>query len=118
MQLDNSDITTVSLLGNGLVLIKQVDKAQAKPGEELSYTITYRNSTDQPLDNIEVRDVTPAYTKFVSGGCNTPLPQSITNCSLSTFPAVGASGDLAWTLGGVLQSNQEGSVRFKVKIDN
>lgn len=117
-QLDNSDITTVSLLGNGLVLIKQVDKAQAKPGEELSYTITYRNSTDQPLDSIEVRDVTPAYTKFVSGGCNTPLPQSITSCSLSTFPAVGASGDLAWTLGGVLQSNQEGSVRFKVRIDN
>ena len=117
-QLDNLDITTVSLLGNGLVLIKQVDKAQAKPGEELNYTITYRNSTDQPLENIEVRDVTPAYTKFISGGCNTPLPQSITSCSLSAFPAIGAAGDLVWTLSGVLQSNQEGSVRFRVKIDN
>ncbi|MFX6044738.1 hypothetical protein ABTE88_19865, partial [Acinetobacter baumannii] len=83
----------------------------ALPGEELNYTITYRNGADQALDNIEIRDVTPAYTTFVSGGCNTPLPQSITACSLSTFPAPGQTGDLMWVLTGQLQPGQEGSVR-------
>lgn len=114
---DNTDLTTVSLLSSGLVLIKQVDKATALPGEELNYTITYRNGADQALDNIEIRDVTPAYTTFVSGGCNTPLPQSITACSLSAFPAPGQTGDLMWVLTGQLQPGQEGSVRFRVRIN-
>lgn len=114
---DNVDLTTVSLLSSGLILIKQVDKATALPGEQLNYTITYRNGADQPLDTIEIRDVTPAYTTFVSGGCNTPLPQSITACTLMTFPTSGQAGDLLWRLTGQLQPGQEGSVRFRVQIN-
>lgn len=115
--LDNTDITTVSLLSSGLILIKQVDKATALPGEALNYTITYRNGSNQPLDTIEIKDVTPAYTTFVSGGCNTPLPQSISACRLATFPSPGRAGDLMWTLTGQLQPGLEGSVRFRVMID-
>ena len=63
------------------------------------------------------KDVTPAYTTFVSGGCNTPLPQSISACRLATFPSPGRAGDLMWTLTGQLQPGLEGSVRFRVMID-
>ena len=114
---DNTDVTTVSLLSSGLILIKQVDKSSALPGELLNYTITYRNGSNKALDTIDIRDVTPAYTTFVSGGCNTPLPQSISACRLATFPAPGQAGDLQWTLTGSLQPGLEGSVRFRVKID-
>ena len=43
---------------------KAVDKASAKPGDTLTYTITYTNTTTAALGNLIVFDSTPAYSTF------------------------------------------------------
>jgi uncharacterized repeat protein (TIGR01451 family) len=60
----------------GLTLVKSADKATARPGEVITYTVIYANTSSQPLQNIVLYDSTPAYTTFVSA-TNGPLaPES------------------------------------------
>ena len=111
----HTDLTTV---GNpdGLALTKAVDKSSAKPGELLTYTITYANTSSATLSMIKVNDVTPAYTTFSSATCILPLPMNITTCNATTAPAAGAAGGIEWTLTGTLAPMTSGSVRFVVTI--
>lgn len=114
--LTHTDLTTV---GNpdGLVLMKVVDKASAKPGETLTYTITYSNTSTTTLSMIKVNDVTPTYTKFSSATCIMPLPMNIAACAATTQPAVGGTGGIEWLLTGTLAPMTSGSVQFVVTIN-
>lgn len=100
--------------GSGLVLSKKVDKETALPGEELVYTLTYSNSSTEPLSNIVIHDATPEFTTFVSGTWSTPLPGSITKI---VFEAPEEEvGALKWTFTGSLAPGATGTVTFKVKV--
>jgi uncharacterized repeat protein (TIGR01451 family) len=85
-------------------------------GQILEYTITYGNNASSSLNVIVINDTTPAFTRFSSAQCMTPLPASLSACSVTTAPAVNAQGSLAWTLTGTLQSNATGSVSFRVTV--
>ena len=114
-----SDLTTVGLASEaGLIIVKSVDKTSALPGETLVYTIIYRNTSREPLDNIVVYDSTPVFTHFLSASCITPLPTSISNCAVTKAPAVNGSGSVAWTMSGKLDPDTEGTVVYKVGVDN
>ena len=110
-----TDLTTV---GNpttaGLTLVKTVDKATAAPGEALTYTVTYANTSSEPLNNIVIFDSTPAYTTFASA----PVPQLPPNLTAVniTAPAVGSSGPIRWTFTGTLGPSQSAAITFSVIV--
>ncbi|MBO6524053.1 MAG: DUF2341 domain-containing protein [Balneolaceae bacterium] len=114
--LARTDLTTVGSEEAGLVILKSVDKTQALPGANLVYSINYENLGDEPISQVEIIDVIPNYTTYVSSSCGT-LPTGITNCTI-TAPSVGASGSLKWTFSGTLDPGKTGTVTFTVKIDN
>jgi uncharacterized repeat protein (TIGR01451 family) len=108
------DVTSVVAAGTGLVLTKSVDRASARPGDLLTYTITYANLGSQPVSGVVIHDATPAFTGFASAGCGSP-GGGITGCSVSA-PAAGASGPVSWTLAGALTPGASGSVSFVVRV--
>ncbi len=111
-----NDLTTVGTATNaGLRLEKAVDKTAALPGDNLTYTVTFINDSSSPISNLKVSDGTPAYTTFVSAACGSPLPNSLTACSI-TAPTVGQTGAIQWTFTGSLAPSQTGTVTFIVKI--
>jgi uncharacterized repeat protein (TIGR01451 family) len=110
------DLTTVGAATNaGLRLDKAVDKAAALPGATLTYTVTFTNDSTAALSNLKINDTTPAFTTFVSAACGSPLPNSLTACTITT-PTAGQSGAIQWTFTGTLGPTQTGTVSFVVKI--
>ena len=114
--LSRQDVTTV---GNpttaGLTLSKTVDKPTANPGEVITYTVTYSNTSSDVLRNVVIYDSTPAFTKFTSGG-NGPLPLDLTGV-VFTSPPVGQTGAMRWTFAGTLRPGSNGTVTFRVTLD-
>ena len=111
-------VIDTTLVGNpssaGLTLIKSADKATARPGESITYTITYANTSSDSLTNIILYDTTPAYTTFLSA-TNGPLSTNLTGLVI-TAPAPGAAGPVRWTLNGALAPGHSGTVTFTVAI--
>ncbi len=110
-----TDRTTVLASGGGLVLTKSVDRANALPGELLTYTITYTNLSNAPLSAIAISDATPAYTVFEDAGCGAP-GAGLSACGLSAQPAAGAAGAVSWTMTGALAPGGSGTVTFRVRV--
>jgi uncharacterized repeat protein (TIGR01451 family) len=114
--LTRRDITTVGETPNGaLLLTKSVDKTTAKPGETLTYTITYTNRGSDPLTTLSIHDATPAFSTFTSA-TNSTLPSSLTGITL-TAPSGGATGAIRWNFTGPLAPGSTGTVSFTVTID-
>jgi uncharacterized repeat protein (TIGR01451 family) len=109
-----TDLTTVSA-GSGLVILKSVNAVTARPGDVLTYTITYSNNGPAPLSGIVIHDATPAFTVFESASCAT-LGAGLTACVVSSQPSAGAAGPLVWTLSGSLAPGASGSVTFQVRV--
>ncbi len=103
------DITTVSKVSSLLKLVKTVDKNKASPGEIITYTITYSNSGSSSLNNIELEDVVPANTSFVSavhiGACSTD----------GNYNSV--TKKINWVIIGDLGAGQSGCVNFSVMVN-
>jgi uncharacterized repeat protein (TIGR01451 family) len=110
------DVTTV---GNpttaGLTLNKSVDKPSALPGETITYTIRYANTSSDVLGNVVISDATPAFTTFVSAN-NGSLPQDLTAVTPLT-PSVGGTGAVRWTFAGTLRPGGSGTVSYQVKVN-
>ncbi len=111
----HTDLTTV---GNGttagLMLLKQVDKAAALPGETLMYTLTYINQSSEVLSNIRIFDTTPAYTLFQSASYGA-LPSNLTACAISA-PASNTTGAVRWFFTGALSGGATGTVSYAVQV--
>ena len=118
------DLTTVGL--SALQLGKEVRNVTqngawgtsnaARPGDVLEYRLSYTNLGVEPIQGLVLRDMTPAYTSYVSGACTLPLPAGLSLCTLSA-PAVGATGGVVWNFSGNLASALSGSVSYRVKVD-
>ncbi len=114
----NTDITTVGVpTSSGLVLTKALNNLTPLPGATIVYIITYTNNSSAALGNIVINDATVAYTTFLAASCITPLPASLSACTVTTQPAVNGTGPLVWTLSGNLQPGANGQVTFSVKVD-
>jgi uncharacterized repeat protein (TIGR01451 family) len=109
------DLTTVLGGGGGLSLAKAVNAATARPGDVLTYTVTYANLGTTPLSSIVIQDATPPYTVFVSASCGT-LGTGLTGCAVTQQPAVNASGSVRWTLSGTLAPGASGTVTYQVRV--
>jgi uncharacterized repeat protein (TIGR01451 family) len=109
-----SDLTTV-VAGGGLEIVKSVSLASARPGDVLTYTVTYRNPGSAPLSSIVIFDATPPFTVFVSAGCGS-LGAGLGGCAVGAAPGVGATGAVRWTLSGALAPGGSGSVSYQVRV--
>jgi uncharacterized repeat protein (TIGR01451 family) len=108
------DRTTVIDAGN-LRLVKSVDLATAAPGDVITYTITYTNLGLEPLSAIVIQDATPAHAVFDAAGC-VSLGAGLTGCNVTTSPAVGGTGSVAWSLAGSLAPGESGAITFRVRV--
>jgi len=79
-----------------MILLKEVDKDFADPGDILTYTITPGYDGCKLLSNVVLSDVVPASTKYY-GNDNPPA---------ASEPAIGGTGTVSWNLG----SNIAGTV--------
>ncbi|MBI2516480.1 MAG: DUF11 domain-containing protein [Opitutae bacterium] len=114
--LTRTDTTTVGAAGSaGLTLVKQVDKASARPGDTLTYTLTYTNQGADVLREVVIYDATPAYTHLVSAAAG-PLPAGFSNVTV-VAPVAGASGAIRWEFAGELAPGANGAVTFSVRVD-
>lgn len=112
--LTRTDIATVSRQ-HELVLEKAVDLPTANRGETLTYTITYRNPSPQPISNLIINDATPAFTTFLNAAYGT-TPAGLVP-GTATAPTVGTAGALSWPFTGTLAPGGVGTVTFQVKIN-
>jgi uncharacterized repeat protein (TIGR01451 family) len=109
------DLTTVDdTTPASLTLLKNVDRANAQPGEVITYTITYVNNSNEELRSIIINDMTPAFTTFYNSSFGS-LPANLTACTI-TQPAIGGTGAVAWAFTGILAPGGQGTVSYQVKL--
>ena len=124
-----SDLTTVASAGLSLTKLvenrtlngPQTDANQALPGHELRYSIAFVNNSAGPIDQVNVKDSTPAYTTLSAPVlCPASLPAAITACTvvLPTAPnnSAGYEGAIEWQFTGNLNPGQSGSLQYDVVI--
>ena len=104
-----TDSTTILPATQGITLTKSVNKGIALPGEDLTYIISYKNTSSTNIDNIEIYDYVPVFTSFVA--------QQSTNM-LVTAPLPGNKGPIQWHVIGNLKPGNSGNVAFTVRIDH
>ncbi len=99
---DQVKATTSSATGV-LSLVKSADRATAKPGQTVVYTLTYGNPGGADIENLVITDVLPANTTIVPG--------SITDAGVLS------AGTITWTLAGLPQGAANRTVRFSVTVN-
>ncbi|WP_158654344.1 DUF11 domain-containing protein [Acinetobacter sp. ACNIH2] len=80
---------------------------QAAKGDYLEYQITYTNNSNKNLVDIVLKDSVPVGTVYGTMSC------SVSGCQTQE-----SSGQLKWTIPGVLAPKQKGQVGFCVRIPN
>ena len=132
--LTRQDVTTVGVAASaGLQLTKSVNKTSARPGDDITYTISFTNVGADVLTGLFIHDMTPAYTTFESAdsvGGLPGLPNSLTGyaitgpnggssngAALLGAPSTGGSGGIRWEFTGELVPGGVGSVTFTVRVN-
>jgi uncharacterized repeat protein (TIGR01451 family) len=116
------DLTTIgNATGAGLVLQKSVRNIttgsafgtsnQGKPNDALEYIVTYSNNSTGTLNSVVINDTTPAFTTFLAATCGAPIA-----CVIAPVPAIGAAGNIQWTLSAPVPAGAAGTVTFTVRI--
>ncbi len=94
----------------GLFVIKQVDRSEALPGDELTYVITYRNIGNVPIESVSIVDSLLPRLEYKPGSAQGPQGAVFT----AADNQAGAK-ELRWDVG-TLAPGATGAVSFQVKV--
>jgi len=113
---------------------KRVPVTSASPGDEVIYTTTYANNSDEPAGNIAITNPVPEHTAYVGGsafGAKTDITFSIDGGR--TYAAAGKLivrkdgaerlalpseyTHIRWTYHGELAAGKSGDVGFRVQVE-
>ncbi|MGB9877865.1 MAG: clostripain-related cysteine peptidase, partial [bacterium] len=97
----SSDSNTVITRFVGL--LKATDKAIAKPGEEINYTLTCENGTGETLTNLKITDYLPPHTTLVKGDAH------------RDFLYRGDTNEIIWTIDS-LPPGEKKSITYIAKV--
>ncbi len=104
-------------------LTKTRDKATAKPGDTITYTLSYSNTGSGSATNVSLSDIVPTRTTFVSATGGGTLSGAVVSWNIGTV-AAGGSGSRQFTVtvnagtaAGVVISNS-GTISFQDDIGN
>lgn len=118
----SSTITDITFVTSANVIIsKTVDKAEAKPGEVITYTVTYQNTGIETVTEFVLYDVIPFFTKLYDGTF-TPDPTGYSTNYGGTWTTGWPPADfetvtnLKWYIGN-LNPGDSGSVTFQVVVE-
>lgn len=134
-ELANDDRVTVSPEG-ALELTKQVcnltvsacDAASGtgfapantgRPGDVLIYRIGFENPGPDAIDEVDIHDDTPAYSRLTATSPDVVAAPAGLSCTLVSpvAPAAGYTGDLHWQCSGQMSAGDQGVVSFEVAVD-
>ena len=105
----NSNVAVVDLIAEPFFeLTKSVDKTNAGPGDELTYTIGYENTGGAAGVNTVVTDMIPAGL--------TPVAGSYPGATYAAGATASDPDTLTWSLGSV-PASATGSLTYKVTVD-
>lgn len=108
-----NDITTVSDSSAEITLLKTADKQQANPGDTITFSLSYANNGESPINQVLISDYLPAYTSAISADCVNPLGDGLSSCQ-----ALINGAEVLWSFEGQLQPGGSGSVSFTVLVDD
>ena len=131
---DKNDTITVGNNGEKPTVTKTVDLKEAKPGQELTYTIIGKNTTNTNVTKALVCDTLPQNTSFVSFTATTTASGTVlystdggTTWSATAPTAAGSSsklcaavdtnGDRNITVADILKPGESVNVTFKAKVN-
>jgi len=100
---DHVQTVTIPLSGDQPVLSMAADNLTPKPGQTVTYTITYANQSAEQITNCVVKTTVPAHTTFVADSAGSGIYDSQT-------------GVITWSIG-TLTPGQQGQVSYQAKID-
>lgn len=106
--------STTTVAGPALVLSKNADKANAKPGEAIVYTITYQNSGSTSVQSVVITDAVPSGTTYVTNSVTLNGSQK-TDASDSDGVTVSA-GTITVNVGNVA-AGASGTISFRVTVN-
>ena len=97
---------TVFIHSSDLAISKS-GPARAKPGDDISFTVTIANGGASPAANVVVTDPTPAGLTFLgnSGDCTTPFPCSIGTIASGATKTITSRYSISGTLAGSAVTN-------------
>ncbi|MCD6506993.1 DUF11 domain-containing protein [Candidatus Poribacteria bacterium] len=105
---DRIELTT-TVGGPSLSLLKNSDRNEVFPGEEINYTITVSNTGTASAYNLSITDQIPAYTSYVPGSVK------VINDTIANVSFEGNNSLIRWSIG-ELASGVTKKLEFKVKV--
>jgi uncharacterized repeat protein (TIGR01451 family) len=97
---------------NEMVVVKSVEpKTGVKVGDEVTFTITYKNDTALPVSDLVLSDSLSARLEYVAGSGLSDRPTNVTIEANAAGSAV-----VRFEIPGTLQPGQGGVVKFKAKV--
>ena len=106
----------VTVTNPHMTLTKSADKASAKPGNTITYTIDYKNDGTGDAAFIIITDNIPANTTYVTGSMKAGNAGS-TYATAAPVPDNLSGGGVVFGISGTLAPGGEGKVYFMVTIN-
>ena len=95
----------------GISIIKQVSADQAESGDEVTFTIRYKNMGNTPIHAVSLVDSLMPRLEYIAGSAQGPARTVFT-----AAPNAGGSLELRWDLPGELSPGSEGYVEFRAVV--
>jgi uncharacterized repeat protein (TIGR01451 family) len=120
---------------NGVEQTRMTEATRVIPGEEIFFTVTYRNSGDEPAENITVTNPVPNNMDYVNGSASgdnttiifsvvggnnfdTPQNLTVTDTEGSQKPASAVDyTHIRWTVEGDIAPDASGTVQFSAVVE-